>query len=175
MNFCILTEPAVTFGNRLFLEYLLYAAIIVIGIVLLLLLRKCGRLPKHDELYKKLSETEAAVRRFPESAKELSSFRYRRTLSKLVSRADKLLYFTAQMADKERDNDLNRASMLIESARDALRPYRYEKRGDLTADLAADIADKFLAAADAVKGTLARDAQLRAERAKTKAAKSKKN
>ena len=31
MNFCILTEPAVTFGNRLFLEYLLYAAIIVIG------------------------------------------------------------------------------------------------------------------------------------------------
>lgn len=66
MNFCILTEPAVTFGNRLFLEYLLYAAIIVIGIVLLLLLRKCGRLPKHDELYKKLSETEAAVRRFPD-------------------------------------------------------------------------------------------------------------
>ena len=26
MNFCILTEPAVTFGNRLVLEYLLYAA-----------------------------------------------------------------------------------------------------------------------------------------------------
>lgn len=171
MNILILAESAATIELRLILEYVTYAAIIAVGVILLVLLRKCGRLPKHTELLKKLNEYNTDLLRLPEEAKTLSPYRYRKTVAKLVARADKLIYYTAQMAEKERDNDLNSASMSLESARSLLLPLRYEKRESLNADVVNDAADKIRAAANAVSGTLARDAQLKAEREKAKKAK----
>ena len=106
----LLSESSVSF-TQLAIEYIVYAAIIVIGILLLFALRRCGRLPKHAELAKKLTDFESELRAFQSSDKHLSGYRYFRNISKLIKRADKLLFYSAQMADRERDSDLGSASL----------------------------------------------------------------
>ena len=59
--FTLLTEtsgtaaPSGTDPVRLIIEYVIYAAVIVVGILILLLLRRKTRLPRHGELRGKLA------------------------------------------------------------------------------------------------------------------------
>lgn len=163
----LLSESAVSF-TQLAIEYIVYAAIIVIGILLLFALRRCGRLPKHAELAKKLTDFESDLRAFQSNDKHLSGYRYFRNISKLIKRADKLLFYSAQMADRERDSDLGSASLLVENVRELLQPLRYDRDAEQNSFAVSDAADKVHAAAETVNDILKRDAQLKAKRAKNK-------
>ena len=82
------TQPDVT---RLVLEYLLYAAIIVVGILLLIVLRRKTRLPRHGELRKQLAELSAQLEELRAAAEGagMPRMKFLKGMSKLVYRTDK--------------------------------------------------------------------------------------
>lgn len=74
--------PAETDILRLVLEYLLYAAIIVVGILILLLLRRKTRLPRHKELRDQLQNLSESLEAL--SKTNLSGLKSFKTISKLI-------------------------------------------------------------------------------------------
>lgn len=111
-------ETAQSQPERLWLQYVVYAAIIVAGIAVLLLMKRASRLPSHAELKKRLS---GLVNALEEAEKEESGAVGRmKTAAKLVTAVDRLSYTVYAMAQKERDGDLDSLSVLLEQARGEL-------------------------------------------------------
>lgn len=169
MNYFLLAGTAAENGVSnvdLILEYVIYAAIIVVGLFVLALLRRAGRLPKHGELKKQLAAFIEELETFRRSAASLTRYQFFRRVSKLLYRADKLEFITAQMSDKERDGDIGSASLLIQNARDLISPYKYSKRD--SADLAGftEAIEKVKDAAQIIDNIIARDSELKARRSK---------
>lgn len=108
------TAENTPFDYRLIIEYAIYAAIIVVGIFILALLKRADRLPKHTELKKLLLTFSDDLKTFSKTAPSLTRYQFFRRVSKLLYRADKLEFITAQMADKERDGDIETASLRIQ-------------------------------------------------------------
>ena len=163
----VLAETASGLGDpRLWIEYVAYAAVIVVGLIVLAMLRKAGRLPKNAEFKKQLVAFSEAIVALSKDAPALSRYRFSRRATRLTARADKLAYTAAQMADKERDGDLETASGHLESARTQLAAYKFGKRD------ASDLGGMSEAAASAaralalVDGILGREAELKARTAK---------
>ncbi len=150
---------------RLILEYVLYAAVIAVGILLLVVLRRFGRLPKHTELSKKLADLESALQACARET-TLRGYKAFKTLGKLIARTDKLSYYAAQMSEKERDNDLGSIARLLEETHGLLVPLRRMRQDAPDAQTLLAAADKVHAASDVLDGILSRDRQLKAERAK---------
>lgn len=168
MSFFLLADAAeqtVSTAN-LISEYVVYAAIIVVGLVVLAMLRRAGRLPKHTELKKQLAAFIEDLGAFTEGAAALTRYQFFRRISKFLYRADKLEFITAQMADKERDGDIGSASALIQNARDLISPYKYGKRESTDPSGITEAVEKVTQAAQIIDRIIARDDELKARRAK---------
>lgn len=163
------TEPAAQADpTRLILEYVVYAAIIVVGIFILLLLRSKTRLPRHNELRKKLADlcSELASLRKTVEDGTLPRLKLTKAISGLIYRTDKLIYLTDRMAEKERDGEIASISTLLGQARNELTACRAGARAEQETDgaqAAQQRADEALALMDRV---IARDARLKAESTK---------
>ena len=150
--------------TRLILEYVVYAAVIVVGVVVLALLRRAGRLPRHAELKKQISAFSEDLKAFSAEAYSLTRYQFFRRVAKLLYRADKLAYTAAQVADKERDGDIAAAAGKIEGVRALLTPYRFGKRDSADLGGIAEAADRVGEAGAILEKILARDAELKARR-----------
>lgn len=130
MNMFLLTQAAGTGGSdtmRLVIEYIAYAVVIIIGIVILLAFRRASHLPKHTELKKQLESFADDLASVRDQAQRgtLPRLRFIKLVSKLTYRADKLAFTTDGMAEKERDGDLAALATLLEQAHNELSVYRY--------------------------------------------------
>ena len=155
--------PAETDILRLVLEYLLYAAIIVIGIFILLLLRRKTRLPRHKELRDQLQNLSESLESL--SKTNLSGLKSFKTISKLIYRTDKLIYVTDCMADKERDGQIGNISTLLGQVRNELASYKLGSRLSEDTDGTRIAHEKAAEAVVIIERVLARDAQLKGVRA----------
>ena len=155
------TQPDVT---RLVLEYLFYAAIIVVGILLLIVLRRKTRLPRHGELRKQLAELSAQLEELRAAAEGagMPRMKFLKGMSKLVYRTDKLIYVTDCMADKERDGEIANISALLSQARTELAAYKFGTRTVQDAGGMRLAAGKLAEAEELLERVLARDIQLQA-------------
>ena len=118
-------ETAGTSGELL-LNYLIYAVIIVVGILILLLLRRATRLPSHTEVKEKIAAFSAALAAADESAPEhlVELVERLNRANKLLGDCDKLIYATSAIAQKERDSDMDGVCTLLEGAREELSAFR---------------------------------------------------
>lgn len=146
--------------TRIIIEYVAYAAVIVVGILILLLLRRKTRLPRHRELRVQLHDLSAAADAFrTQPPKGLKRFK---ALSALIYRLDKLIYVTDRMADKERDGQIAGISTLLTAARNELISYRSGQR-DLSDEEGLALAQQKIAdAAELLERILLRDERLKA-------------
>lgn len=114
--------------EKLILQYAVYAAIIVLGVLLLILLKRLTRLPKHTELKTRLqnfsNELESVAEQNPKAADKL------KCVPKLIYKLDKLVYTIYTTSQKERDGDLDNLSVMLESARSELVAYKSFKCED---------------------------------------------
>ena len=163
MSAALLAAADVT---RLVIEYCAYAAVIVVGIAVLLLLRRAGKLPKHAELQKQIAALGEELAAFPADAPALSGYAFYRRAAKLTGKADKLQRVTAEMAEKERDGDISAAAGLLESARESVAMYRFGKRERTDTEGFSEAAEKAQAAAKILGAILTRDEGIKARREK---------
>lgn len=166
--FTLLTETSGTDPVRLIIEYVIYAAIIVVGILILLLLRRKTRLPRHGELRGKLaafSEDLESFRKETESG-SFTRLKFMKAMSKLVYRADRFIYVTDRMADKERDGEIGSVSVLLGQARTELAAYKFGTRGMQDSGGIGAAQAKVAESVSLFDRILARDAQLKAENTK---------
>lgn len=167
--FLLLAETTADGGadtSRLIIEYVIYAAIIVAGLFILALLRRAGRLPKHAELKKQFSSLSDDLKAFARTAASLTRYQFFRRVTKLLYRAEKLEFSATQISDKERDGDIGTAAIRIQNARDLLAPYKFGKRDSADLGGISEAADKIDEAISIIDQILARDAELKARRAK---------
>lgn len=134
MNAFLLTQAAEDIAEtggpdtmRLVIEYIAYAVVIIVGIVILLAFRRASRPPKHTELKKQLESFAEDLTSVHDQAQRgvLPRLRFIKLVSKLTYRADKLAFTTDGMAEKERDGDLAALATLLEQAHAELSVYRY--------------------------------------------------
>ena len=134
MNAFLLTQAAEGIAEtggpdtmRLVIEYIAYAVVIIVGIVILLAFRRASRPPKHTELKKQLESFAEDLTSVHDQAQRgvLPRLRFIKLVSKLTYRADKLAFTVDGMAEKERDGDLAALATLLEQAHAELSVYRY--------------------------------------------------
>lgn len=125
MSEFLLSAQAGTQGWNLAMQYITYGVIIVISIVLLIVLRKHTRLPRHPELKKQLTALREKISALDPSAKRID---FIREASRAVYRADNLVYVATLLGEKERYADLGRISTLMGEAREELAAYKYGKK-----------------------------------------------
>lgn len=149
-------------------EYLIYAAVIVVGIIILILLRRISKLPTHrklsDQLQAHLQNLEQTLQTLRSG--EDKAFRFFKAVSKLLYATDKLIHAASALARKERDTDIDNIAVLLEKVRNNLLPYKYgrKEKDDLTG---IEQALRELRGAVAVmQSVLVRDDQLKARNTK---------
>ena len=146
--------------TRIIIEYVAYAAVIVVGILILLLLRRKTRLPRHRELRTQLHDLSAAADAF--RTQPPTGLKRFKALSALIYRLDKLIYVTDRMADKERDGQIAGISTLLTAARNELFSYRSGQR-DLSDEEGLALAQQKIAdAVELLERILLRDERLKA-------------
>lgn len=154
--------------RKIILEYVIYAAVIVIGLAILWMLKQKDKLPKHSDLKKSLEALGADLRSFrgAESQSGKSRYDFFKKISKLLYRTDKLIYVTDRMAQKERDGNIDNISDLLEGARNDLAPYKFggKARDDMSGVSAAE--EKLTKSVEVLDRILERDAYLKARHAK---------
>lgn len=152
--------------NSILLKYLIYLAIIVIGIVALILLKKFNRLPKHAEVQHRLNEVLSSLKEYAETAsQETTTYGSFTSMGKLHYALEKLSYTTSMLSQKERDSDMSTVSDLLERASDLLSPYKLSKfiaeKDDETIATALEQVQK---AADLLDRIIIRDQALKQKR-----------
>ena len=104
---------------ELLLQYITYAAIIVVGILILGFIKRATKLPTHAELKKRLTSLCADINEFIRGEgdkKEISGYDFFRMATKCANKANKLAYTVTLMAQKERDGNLD--SIILERDKD---------------------------------------------------------
>ena len=147
---------------RLILEYLLYAAIIVVGIFILIILRRKTRLPRHKDLREQIGALSDSLDSLGKT--DLAGLKSFKVISKLIYRTDKLIYVTDRMADKERDGQIGNISSLLGQARNELASYKVGSRLSEDSEGIRIAHEKTAEAVVILDRILARDAQLKSER-----------
>lgn len=147
---------------RLILEYLLYAAIIVVGIFVLIILRRKTRLPRHKDLREQIGALSDSLDSLGKT--DLAGLKSFKVISKLIYRTDKLIYVTDRMADKERDGQIGNISSLLGQARNELASYKVGSRLSEDSEGIRIAHEKTAEAVAILDRILARDAQLKTER-----------
>ncbi len=149
------------------IQYIIYAAVIVVGIAALLLLRKAEKLPTHRKLYERMQALLEEAEAFSAAVREQEEkLRFFKRISKLLYGTDKLIHASSALARKERDMDIDNVSVLLERVRSALLPYKYGHRGKNEPEGLACACDGLREAIAVMENVLARDDQLRARSGK---------
>lgn len=105
-------------------QYVTFGIIIAVSIVLLIILRRSSRLPRHGELRKKLASLAQDIAAISPEAKRMD---FIKSVTHAMYKADKIAYAAAMLAEKEKYADLGTISSLVGEARSALAPYKLGK------------------------------------------------
>lgn len=154
--------------TQLVIEYCVYAAVIVIGLLILGLVKRKNKLPNHTELKTRLSNLSEQLKNYYENEKSesLNGYDSFRKISKILYALDKLVYIVSLLAEKERDMQLDAMATLLEGVRNELSPYKFsaKEKTDLSGlEAALSDMDKVLALADRI---LERDKTLKRRKGK---------
>lgn len=143
---------------NIIIQYCVYGAIIIVSIILLALLHKYTRLPKHSEFKKKLSALQTDMADIDTNAKRMD---FIKSVTRAIYKADSLAYTATMLSEKERYSDFGKISSLIQGARAELSPYKYGKR-EQSDDEGIKTAEKIIASAvEILNGVIERDGELR--------------
>lgn len=115
--------------TALILQYVIYAAVIVAGIVILILLKRASRLPDHAEVKNRLGVILSLLDKEKEDCAE-NAYNRVKSVAKILSKLDKLIYCTSTMARKERDGDMDNLSVMLEYARGEIAAYKLMRRDE---------------------------------------------
>lgn len=143
------------------LQYIIYGAIIIVSIVLLILLHKHSRLPRHSELKKKLATLSDDINGINPSDKRMD---FIKSVTRAMYKADNLAFIAAMLAEKERYADLNKISALIGEARAELSPYKFGKKEADDDDGLKVAAAKIAQATAILDSVIVRDAKINKSR-----------
>ena len=143
----------------LVIQYAVFAAIIVISIILLVVLHKQSRLPRHGELKKKLSSLLDEINEISSAEKKRMDFI--KKVSRVIYTADNLAYVATMLAEKERYADLGRLSSKLGEVRAELSPYKFGKKEADDSDGIDAAAKKVEEALAILDGIIERDGELR--------------
>ena len=122
-------EPARTTAELL-LSYGVYLAIIVVGFLILMLIKQKQRLPSHTELKKRLVSLSEDLQTIiaPPEKEDDTSYNFFRRVGTLLYTADKLIYKTTLLAEKERDGGIANIAMRLEKMKNSLSPYKFSAK-----------------------------------------------
>ncbi len=153
---------------ELLLQYVMYSAIIVVGLLVLGFIKRVTKLPSHSELKKRLVSLSGDINSLMEKdgEAETNAYDFFRMTAKCANRANKLAYTVTLMAQKERDGNLDSISTLLTEAHECISPYKFKAKGkeDLSGlDDALKKTNRAIASIDLV---LERDKDLNAKRAR---------
>ena len=157
MNNTLLLALGMSANWKLLIEYIVYAVIIVVSIILLIFLRKHTRLPKHSELRKKLSALVDEINKLKAPENRMNFFKM---VSRTVYKADNLAYTATMLAEKEKYADLNKIASLLDEARGELGEYKYSKKEPEQYDGIDAAADKVTRAIAVLDKIIERDKNL---------------
>ena len=143
---------------QLITQYVVYAVIIVVSILILMLLRKHTRLPRHGELKKKMQTLLSDIRSIDVKSKRMD---FIKSVSRTMYKADSLSYSAGMLAEKERYSDLGKISSLLEGAREDIAPYKYGKREQEEGEGIAAAEEKVRSAIDVCDVILNRDSAIK--------------
>lgn len=154
--------------TELLLQYGIYGAIILFGILVLGIMKKSTKLPTHKELKKRMEDLLELLKEF--SAREHASAESEtpvfQVLTKALYKADKLIYTVTLMSEKERDMKLGDVAASLEKVRNNLMPYRFRVKAE------EDLSDVHAAVKEMEKGIslvdkiLERDKEMHSRRGK---------
>lgn len=145
--------------------YGIYAAIIVVCIVLLILMRKFGRLPRHTEFKEKLMQLSGELKALAEESEE-HRYDFFKQVSRALYSADKLQYLATLIAEKERDGDISRVAGMLERARTSLVPYKYGGKDRTQTDGILEAVSAVSSAIATLELVIERDGAIKAGKAK---------
>lgn len=124
------SETPVRTTAELLLSYGVYLAVIVVGIFVLMLIKRKQRLPSHTELKKRLVSLAEELQEIiaPPADEEDSSYNFFRKVGTFLYTADKLIYKTTLLAEKERDGGISNIAMRLEKMKNSLSPYKFNAK-----------------------------------------------
>lgn len=110
------------------IQYAIYILIIVVGIVVLGLIKRRQKPISHDDLRKRLVNLSDNIQKAIECIKseKYGQYDFLRMMQKLIFSADKLIYQSSILADKERDSAISNIAMAVERAKSLLMEFRAE-------------------------------------------------
>ncbi len=148
---------------RLLFEYIFYAVIIVIGLIVLGVIKKKNRLPSHAEFKRQLVALLDKLKTFrkTEQEEEKSNYDFFKKIADLIYQADKLIYTSSMMANTERDVEIDSVSTMIETAKNDLLPYKFGKKDKDDSSGLCDAEKKLEEAVSVLDKILARDIKLK--------------
>lgn len=122
-------EPARTTAELL-LSYGVYLAIILVGFLILMLIKQKQRLPSHTELKKRLVSLSEDLQTIiaPPEKEDDTSYNFFRRVGTLLYTADKLIYKTTLLAEKERDGGISNIALRLEKMKNSLSPYKFSAK-----------------------------------------------
>ena len=138
-------------------QYAVYAVIIVVSIMLLVILRRRTRLPRHGEFKKKLVQLSADIGAL---SGKFTRMKFIRSVSQVMYKADNLAYAANMLAAKEKYADFGDIASLINAARAELAPYKAGRKEAAEAKGLSAAAEKVESAIAVLDGVLARDEKI---------------
>lgn len=133
--------------SELLLSYIFYGTIILLGLIVLMVLRKKARPPSHETLRRQLAAFAKELDLLapqPKSGqadegssdkyidKYVQKYDFFQHLTKLLHRLSKLIYGSVLLEQKERDPDVAYLTLLLEGTLQDLNPYRFGKSAEET-------------------------------------------
>lgn len=155
------TAPALS-GWDLAMQYIIYGVIIVLSIVILILIRRRTRLPRHDEIKSRLDKLHEEVVALKGPSENRMDFVKR--AARVLYLADDLAYTTALLSSKERYSDFGTISSLLGDARSELVPYKYGKKECADCEGLDAAEQKVAKAVSVMDGILERDSDIKRRR-----------
>lgn len=152
--------------TELLLQYGIYAAIIVVGIIALIFLKRATRLPDHADLKARLCALHEDIAELIKASDdgEGSAYDFFYMTSKCANRANKLAYTVTLMAQKERDGNLDAIAALLEEAHVCIIPYKFKTKGKEETSGLVQAKAKTEKAISSLELILERDRDLKAKR-----------
>lgn len=116
--------------TELIIEYGIYGAVIVLGLIVLAFMKKSNKLPSHKELRQKMEELSADLQEICklEGGSSDGMYLHFKEITKATYKTDKLIYVITMMAEKERDTNLSAVAVNLENVRAQLLPYRFKTK-----------------------------------------------
>lgn len=155
---------------ELALQYGIYAAIIVIGLVVLWILHRRSKLPSHVELQSRLHALASDIEALASAcgSSEMGTYAFFKKISKLLYQTDSLVYVSTLLSDKERDGDIGNISIALENARDTISPYKFRTKTQDEPNGLYEALEKVRSAAAIMDKIIRRDRALSEKEAKAK-------